>query len=72
MENGFCILLRSSLMCLDQVVCYFIVFICVCASAHEARGIGSLVLELQAVVSCPTWVMQSELGSGRTGSSLKH
>lgn len=49
-------------MCLDQVVCSLIIFICVCASAHKIRGIGSLVRELQAVVSCPTGNLNWGLG----------
>ena len=57
-------------MCLDQVVRSFIIFICVCASAHKARGIGSLVLELPAVVSCPTG--NPNWGLGEQVVLLKH
>jgi hypothetical protein len=33
---------------------------------------SELELELQVVVSCPAWVLETELGSLRAGSVLNH
>lgn len=39
----------------------------------EAKNVGSPDLELQEVVSCPTWVLGTKLGSsGRAISAFSH